>query len=63
MLISLLNMLWHAGPDPGEDIRDSWRPELETVSADLYLISWLSFGKSPLHTWRFWDKACQLFLR
>ena len=41
-LIFLLHILWHAGPDPGEDIRDSWRSKLETVSADLFLINRLS---------------------
>ena len=47
-LIFLLHILWHAGPDPGEDIRDSWRPKLETVSADLFLINRLSWnGKRP----------------
>lgn len=44
----LLHILRHAGPDPGEDIRDSWRSKLETVSADLFLINRLSWnGKRP----------------
>ena len=47
-LIFLLHILWHAGPDPGENIRDSWRPKLETVSTDLFLINRLSWnGKRP----------------
>ena len=46
-LIFILHILWHAGPDPGENIRDSWRPKLEAVSADLFLINRLSWnGKS-----------------